>query len=240
MSSSTTAPRAWWQANPGAGLLHVEASLLRDELDNVFGWEMLQVGDWGPPGQLLRGARTRRQTAIGGLGQVQARAAQLPIASDSIDAVLLPHTLEYEIDPYAVIREVDRVLVGEGTLLILGFRPLGPWGMRALAARHGFPPGLKRVNREGRLRDWLKLLGYEVAPPRHYLYSLPMRRWGEPLPSQDSPAALRRGWWYPLPASAYILRARKRLFTLTPVRQRRSDRRRLLGGLANPTTQARL
>jgi hypothetical protein len=35
----------------------------------------------------------------------------LPIASQSLDLVVLPHTLEVASDPYACLREADRVLV---------------------------------------------------------------------------------------------------------------------------------
>ncbi len=64
-----------------------------------------------------------------------ASAAGLPIGSGSIDAVVLPHSLEIEPDPGAVLREAERVLVGEGQLIVLGFRPLEPVG----PARGGEP-----------------------------------------------------------------------------------------------------
>ena len=146
---------------------------------------------WGEGRALLAGARTRSQALVGtaagpGVDTVS-RLGSLPVLSDAIDCVLLPHTLEFEPDPYGLLREVDRVLAGDGKLLVLGFAPLSPWGLRAAAQRTGYPPGLRRLLSERRLRDWLRLLGYDLGETRHYLYELP---WGVP------PAAgcrMRRG-----------------------------------------------
>ena len=118
----------WWQEALGRALLSAESELLTEALEDVFGWELLQVGAWGNGRELLAGSRTRRQTILAARRfdrgpDVIGRASQLPIVSDSIDAALLPHTLEFAADPYSIVREVDRVLIGEGQLIVLGFRP---------------------------------------------------------------------------------------------------------------------
>src|SRR5208283_1731784 len=96
---------------------------------------------------------------------LQSQLESLPFASDSIDAILLPHTLELVEDPYAVLREAERVLCAEGCLMICGFNPWSGWGARRLFARllrrPPFPPGTRRVLSELRLRDWVALLGFD-------------------------------------------------------------------------------
>jgi SAM-dependent methyltransferase len=234
----TPGPASQWLRTPrGRSLLEGEATLVAEALDDCFGWEMLQLGAWGEGRALLAGARTRSQalvdTAAAAGVDVVSRLGSLPIASDSMDCVLLPHTLEFESDPYGLLREVDRVLAGDGKLLVLGFAPWSPWGLRAAATRAGFPPGLRRLLSERRLRDWLRLLGYEVGETRRYLYELP---WGDP------PAAgcrMRRGWVYPLPAGAFLLRARKRQHALTPLRPRLRERRPAVLGIAEPSSANR-
>lgn len=221
-----------WQAGVLArSVISSEAQLLHAALDDVFGLEMLQMGRWGEGRELLAQSRTRHQSVAaqkpGSDVNVVTRLANLPIASAAVDAVLLPHALEFEPDPHAVLREADRVLVGEGQLIVLGFRPASPWGWRARASRSGFPPGLKRVLSEGRVRDWLVLLGYEIIAVQRYLYSLPLDGHGD--------VSLRRGWFYPFPAGAYLLKARKRLYGLTPLRPRKRERRSLLGGALEPS-----
>jgi SAM-dependent methyltransferase len=231
---------AWWQGSLGRALLAAESELLGEALEDVFGWELLQVGAWGGARELLACSRTRHQTIVAAPGfgsgaDVMGRPSQLPVTSDSIDAVLLPHTLEFAADPYAIVREVDRVLVGEGNLLVLGFRPWSLWGVRARASRTGFPPSLRRILPERRVRDWLVLLGYEVVASRRYLYCSP---WGSGPAGEGTGRMLRRGFTHPLPGSAYLLKARKRIYTLTPIRPRGRQKPAVVGGLVKPTTRS--
>ena len=233
---------SWWDRALGRALIAAEAELLGEALEDVFGWELLQIGAWGNARELLAASRTRRQSLIAAAGfpahaDVIARASHLPIIADCADAALLPHTLEFAPDPYAVLREVDRVLVGEGQLLVLGFRPWSLWGMRARWSRSGFPPGMRRVLSERLLREWLVLLGFEVVAAQRYLYLSP---WSRGLASGEGTGRmLRRGLTYALPAGGYLLKARKRLYTLTPVRPRFREKSAVIGGLVKPTTRSR-
>ena len=211
--------RSFWRQPLGTALLAAESELLAEALDDVFGWEFLQVGAWGEGHELLSGCRTRRRAVVAPAeftrgADIIARPSQLPVARDSVDAVLLPHTLEFATDPYAILREVDRVLAGDGQLVVLGFSPLSLWGARALGSQAGFPPGIRRVLSPGRVREWLVLLGYEVTATRAYLHHQP---WGG---SSDTALAaeqmLHRAWYNPLPAGAWMLKVRKRVYTLTP------------------------
>jgi len=238
-----TALRAFWHSPLGQSLLTAEAQLLGEALEDVFGWEFLQVGAWGEGRELLAGCRTRRKIVVapaeaGGGADIIARPSALPIGRDSVDAVLLPHTLEFASDPYAIVREVDRVLSGEGQLVVLGFQPFSLWGLRARSSGAGFPPGMRRVLSAGRVREWLVLLGYEVVAARAYLHCTP---WGsravETATSEPSPL-LHRSWFNPLPAGAWLMKARKRIRTLTPVRLRlREKQAAVLGQLVKPTTR---
>ncbi len=233
--------RAWWRSPLGHAVISAESELLSEALEDVFGWEFLQIGAWGAGRELLAGARTRRHTVVAPStlaagADIIGRPAHVPIVSDSVDAALLPHALEFAADPYAIVREVDRVLVGDGQLLVLGFSPLSLWGLRARGTRSGFPPGMRRILSERRVREWLVLLGYEVVASRGYLYRSPWR--AAPEPQAGNARMLRRGLLNPLPAGAYLLKARKRLYTLTPViRPRFKEKSAVIGGLVKPTTR---
>jgi SAM-dependent methyltransferase len=239
MTDSDPVLHQWQRGQLGRALIQAEAQLLATTFDDVFGLELLQLGTWGVGRELLAPARIRRQSVVAESAQASAggdlvaRLAHLPINSASVDAVLLPHTLELAADPYAVLREADRVLVAEGQLIVLGFRPASLWGLRAAASRAGFPPGLRRILSAARVRDWLGLLSYEIVSLRPYLYRLPR----EPRGSIESaiPSILYRGWFYPWPAAAYVIKARKRVYTLTPIRPRLRERRPVFGGLAEPS-----
>jgi SAM-dependent methyltransferase len=232
-----SSPADWLSSPLGRQLLAAEGEMLRGLLDDVFGLELVQLGSWGASRQLLSQSRTRRQTVVApqaaraaGLEvDVVADLTQLPIQTATVDGVLLPHTLEFEADPHAIVREADRVLTGEGQLIVLGFRPVSLWGLRSYGSRRGYPPGHSQMLSMGRVRDWLGLLGYEVVLQRHYLYSRPWDT-GEASPRR----ILRRGLFNPLPSAGWMLKARKHLYRLTPIRHRFRERRPVFGQMPEP------
>lgn len=90
----------------------------------------------------------------------------LPFASNSLDLVVLPHALELAHDPHATLREVERVLVPEGRVVIAGFNPTSLWGLWQRLGLWGIHRSLVLPQGEfiayWRLRDWLRLLDLEV------------------------------------------------------------------------------
>jgi hypothetical protein len=128
--------------------------------------------------------------------------------------------------------EADRVLGAEGQLIVLGFSPFSFWGVRGAASLTGFPPGLQRMIAASRVRDWLALLSYEILTVKPYLYRMP--RALRAAPETAVPGILRRGWFNPWPAAGYLIKARKRVYTLTPIRPRLRERPRVWG-LAKPS-----
>ena len=233
----------WLAGALGQRVYALERKLVAEALTQVFGWHLLQIGEWGEDLELLSAARTQRKAILtqeavtsvhSGVMCIRSRLDALAIASDSVDAVLLPHTLEYAADPHEMLREVERILPGDGQLIILGFRPFSSWGLRNLLARSGFPPGTERFIAEHRLRDWLKLLGFEVTDARRYLFTWP---WGSAAPRRQRFLEYTGNALWPLFAGAYMLRARKRVYTLTPVQPRWRTRARVVGGLIEPTTR---
>ncbi|GHD65649.1 class I SAM-dependent methyltransferase [Jeongeupia chitinilytica] len=103
---------------------------------------------------------------------------QLPFANQSLDLLALPHVLDFCADPHAVLREVERVLVPEGRLLVTGFNPWSLWGLRKWRHR-GDAPWSGHFVALPRLKDWLKLLGMETVRGQFLCYGLPVQheRW---------------------------------------------------------------
>jgi SAM-dependent methyltransferase len=141
----------------------------------------------------------------------------LPFADDSLDLVILPHSLESSPDPHATLREVARVLVPEGRVLILGLNPNSLWGWRQMRDRwrhrlwHGrlYLPQTGEFIAPRRLRDWLSLLNFETEPMQCGCYA----------PSVQSPKWLKRSKvldqlgprWWPFLGSVYAQVAIKRV-----------------------------
>jgi SAM-dependent methyltransferase len=140
------------------------------------------------------------------------RYEELPFATHSIDLVVMPHILEFTDDPHQVLREVERVLVPEGQVIITGFNPYSMWGARQYLARLGAKPYLPRAGRFislPRIKDWLKLLSFDVERGRFGCYAPSVRserwlaRWGFLEKAGDR--------WWPFLGAVYMLTAVKRV-----------------------------
>ena len=236
--ASTHKVQEWLETPLGAALLQQEARVIEEALDGIFGEECLQLGLWGERRSFTRFARTQHCALIAdtpdGRPCAVADLHRLPVESDSIDAVLLPHTLDYSERPHEVLREVDRVLRANGHIVILGFKPAGLWGLRRLIPGAGMPPGAEQLISERRLRDWLKLLDMRIQGAQRYFF-----RW--PLPRRKVASAQKwerrgRALWPEL-AACYMLTAQKRVSTLTPVRPVWRRKPKVVAGLAEPSTR---
>lgn len=247
--------RSDWLSTPtGRQLLREELQEVRSALDSVFGDQFLQIGIWGDVG-FHRHARTQHATVAAEAlpAELITRPEQLSIATDSIDVVFLPHVLESHRHPHAVLREVDRVLRSDGHIIITGFNPVSLWGLRHFLSRRRFPAGGHRMITEHRVRDWLTLLDYSVDHAAVFNFRSPFFR--KSAATAQSPAGpddgalderLGRSRFAAFVdecrrrspfAGCYILVARKRMITLTPIRPVWKRRPRLVGGLVNPTTR---
>lgn len=232
--------RAWYEGRLGRLLLECERRELDEVLANLFGYYLLQVGAV-MDAYLLESSRIRHQLVVdsawpaepcrawpGQIASLCGRPQQLPVQSDSVDVVLLPHTLEFAPSAHEVLREVERVLVAEGHVVILGFNPWSVWGMRRLlrgrrrrhAPWHGTFRGVYRI------KDWLSLLGFDIVQVRPYFFRPPLQH-ETTMRRLEWLERLGRRWW-PVLGGAYLIVAKKRVTTLTPIKPRWRPRRSLL------------
>nr|MBA3562852.1 methyltransferase domain-containing protein [Gammaproteobacteria bacterium] len=229
-----TAIHKWLRTPLGQDLRATEERVVAHSLEQVFGVQLLQIGAWGRSGCLLEHGRTQRKALIGDSsagGSILGEPTELGIATDSIDAVLLPHTLELSPEPHRVLREVERVLIGEGCLLVLGFNPHSSWGLRRTFSRGRFPPGIEQFISERRIRDWLKLLGFEIECVHHYHLAPPFKRRSSSREPERVDA--ERSPWQRYLAAGYLVMAKKHVYTLTPIRPRWASRRKVMGAVSS-------
>ena len=230
----------WLNTPLGKRFLAEEQRLVRRALEQVFGEQFLQIGSWGVGDSFTPFARTQRTVLVDWrpetAAQVLSDTHALAVATDSVDAVLLPHSLELTPMPHALIREVDRVLRADGRLIVLSFNPGGLWGMRQALSTEGYPPGHRRPVLESRLRDWLALLGFNVDMRTRYCHALPLERLHR---LAGLPEESRASRWLPMLSGGYLLSAQKRVHPMTPVKPLwRRRRLSVVGGLAEPSTRA--
>ncbi len=232
--------RAWYGHGLGMLLLDIERGHLDEVLHDLFGYHLLQVGCFH--GQdLLAASRISHRVVLDAdiarqnvpSSPVCGCADELPIATDSVDVVVLPHTLEFEPDPHRVLREVERVLIAEGHVVVLAFNPWSLWGVwRWVLARRGIPPWSGRFLGLIRIKDWLALLGFDVVLVRQYFFRPPLQRDGVMRRLMFMEKIGARLW--PRLSGAYMVVARKRVTTLTPIKPRWRPRRSLVGVPARP------
>ncbi|HEY0721245.1 MAG TPA: methyltransferase domain-containing protein [Gammaproteobacteria bacterium] len=217
-------------------------------LTNLFGYHLLQLED-ALPCDLLLDSRIRhrmvmvsrdgvRRPARGETGQFIGEPDQMPIGNDTIDVVLCPHLLEYAASPHEVLREVERILIPEGHVVIAGFNPWSVWGlMRLLTGWNKRVPWCGRFYSSMRIRDWLALLGFDTVFTRTFFFRPPLRHAGL-LQRLDFLERAGSRWW-PRLGGIYIVVAKKRLTTLTPIKPRWRPRRSLLQGKLPEATARR-
>jgi len=138
--------------------------------------------------------------------------AELPFASQSLDLIVLPHVLEFAEEPHQVLREVERVLIPEGQVIICGFNPASLWGLRQVTGRltgaHFLPEHGEFISLP-RLKDWLKLLSMEVNRGHFGCYAPPCltEKWLSRFAFMEE-AGER---WWPYLGAVYMVQAIKRV-----------------------------
>jgi SAM-dependent methyltransferase len=233
----------WLDTPPGRYLQAWEQTQLDQAVADRFGFHALQLGL--PQIDALQANRMpHRWLASDVAGAVPAGGERvagrrvvlrcefgaLPFPNHSLDLVVLPHTLELAGDPHQTLREVERVLVPEGRIVLLGFNPASLWGLRQRMglmrqhmghSRSTFLPPTTDFIGYWRLRDWLRLLGFEVEGGRFGGYRPPFgsQRWLD-----------RFGWmeasgerWWPVLGAAYFVVAVKRVRGMRLVGWARKD-----------------
>lgn len=229
----------WQRSRRGRQVLALEEQQLRPALSGLFGRHILQIGSWGHGHRLLAAAEIPHHAVLGQIGAPDIEALidveDLPLQSKSVDAVILPHTLEFVQSPHALLREVDRILNDRGRIIILGFNPWSAFGVRSRVGlfRSQLPPR-GHFYSVARICDWLNLLGLETGQIVRFGVGFP---W---TPASTAYAPLRFSYWASLISSNYLLTARKRVIPVNRVEARkRAQVRSLLGAGVTPLTGVR-
>ena len=203
---------AWLASPPGHYVLDWEQRQLDGIVADIFGFNALQLGL--PQGDFLRANRIplRQRGGEHGPVDVQCNSTALPFASNSIDLVVLPHILEFSDEPHQILREVERILIPEGQVIIVGFNPLSLWGLKRKLDRSGEFPWNGSYLSMNRLKDWMKLLGFEVDRGHLGCYVPPVDqlKW---LQNWRFIENASKRWWN-FSGGVYVLRAIKRTHSM--------------------------
>lgn len=200
-------PESWDEMAQGQWLQQELNILLQPYWSKMFGYYMLKLGP------LAEGIdshystiRNQYHLSMAADADIKGSLTSLPIAANSIDAVVMPFCLEFSEDPHQVMREAVRVLTPQGHLLLIGFNPFGMVGLGKAGWRSRKQyPWCGQFYSEYRMRDWLKLLGNEVLSEQRAVYAS-LRGRNPPRPFQQ----LIFSHYFPRFGSVYLLMVKKR------------------------------
>lgn len=172
--------QSWYCTSLGATILCEMNTLLQDVLPDIFGYQGLQIGQLDPKSNLLECSGLHKKLVLGASAgfagaDLAGDALALPIASDTMNLVILPHTLDFCTDPHQVLREADRVLTRDGHLVIIGFNPWSLLGLRHLLFgwRATVPWDGEFYSRR-RMSDWLSLLNFRTLDDTSFFLRFPI------------------------------------------------------------------
>ena len=231
----------WYQTELGQFLLDELTEKLDPVLSTSFGYYSLQIGCAAESRSLLRSCRVRHHFNLDRHmlnTDICSHPGLLPISNDSVDLVILMHQLSTTDEPHALLREVSRVMIPQGKLVVIDFNPLSLWGLR-----HFFQSWLEQVPWSGhyfsasRLTDWMQLLGFDLQKQIKVGY----------LPPIQQPGVLKHlSWlekgmrnWLKFSSALNVLVFEKNMVPLTRVRARWITRKILPAKVATRPTAGR-
>ncbi|WP_339387469.1 class I SAM-dependent methyltransferase [Vibrio caribbeanicus] len=218
-------PHSWDQLRNGQWVSESIQIRLDEWCPKLFGYHLLKLG--GLSCELTSyNCNIQHQVHLdtqNPLSNVIADGYDLPFLEKSFDAVLMAHQLDYCNDPHRMLREVDRVVIDDGYLIITGFNPLSLIGLtRFMPWKKKYLPWSGRMFTPNRMKDWLGLLNYQILECDSYaVFSSPKSN----LLSVWLENSL--GEWASPFGSLYFIVARKRTYPLKPIKPHWKLKRKL-------------
>ncbi|NOS88558.1 MAG: methyltransferase domain-containing protein [Methylococcaceae bacterium] len=224
---------AWYETPRGKLLKELEADYLQRAMTVSCQQTVLQIGGLGWEDDFIDCTLYKNYTILdakglgcGGSRKIRAKAYCLPLQSDSVDMIIVPHLLEFDSHRFKTMREVERVLKPEGLLVVLNFNPWSVW------VRYQFLWDKKMADSWGghfisrsRILDWLKLLSFEVTVSSDFYLDTVESKQGNSIAYGPN-----------LLSTAYAIKAIKRRYNIIPLTPVKNEAPRLV--LVNTLTSS--
>lgn len=228
--------REWFETPLGQAVVKAQVEILNHVLPYQFGYHLFYSG-LSDPELVLQDSPIRHQFAVtqrpqaeSNLPQLVCSNSELPLESDSIDVAILHHTLDCDRHPHRVLREMSRVLIPGGSLIIIGFNPWSIWGGWKTVAKSvsSSPLWKARFISPYRINDWLSLLEFDVSGCESSYYLPPLQSFA----SSTLRGRIHWSWFQSMGdllwhqgGAAYVLVAKKSVSCMTPIKPKWSRQR---------------
>ena len=158
-----------------------------------------------------------------------------PLPGGSLDSLTLMYSLDVAREPHRVLHMADQWLAGSGYLVIVGFNPYSLWGLLRWVMRWfqttPWKAGFYSVHR---IRDWLKVLNYDIHYHTSFGHTPPLERVYQSRLCR--PYERFMSWLLPRMGAVNIIVAKRPLYPMTPTRQRLTHLEKpVAGAVAGPT-----
>lgn len=212
-------PRNWSELPAGEDLKGIVEQALEDVSRQMFGYHMVKLGDLSCQLELphcpikhVVGITDKVNDNNAVVGKSQA----LPFSENSVDAIVMAHELDFAQDPHQILREVDRVIIPNGQVAIVGFNPISAAGLlKFLPINPGQILHDARFFSSMRIKDWLHLLGFEVIEHQHVVFS---ELFFERKVNGNSRWQVWCQKYLPVFSSVYVIVAKKRVLPLSLIK----------------------
>ena len=208
-------PLEWFKSPLGHYLLRLEYGYINPIVMDTFGFYAIQMGNFDI--DFLDHSRIPNKFSLNSNhADLMASNEALPFEEASVDLLIAPHILEQMAEPYELLKEIRRVLIPEGRLIISGFNPMSLWGIKRLLSFDIDYPWNTKFIPLSKIKEWLPIIGLEMVEGKMGCYVPPIQQssWLKKLHTMEK---LGDRWW-PMLGGFYFLVIQKRVHGMTPIR----------------------
>jgi len=208
-------PQEWFKSPLGQYLLRLEYGYINPIVMDTFGFYAIQMGNFDI--DFLDHSRIPNKFSLNSNhADLMASNEALPFEEASVDLLIAPHILEQMAEPYELLKEIRRVLMPEGRLIISGFNPMSLWGIKRLLSFDIDYPWNTKFIPLSKIKEWLPIIGLEMVEGKMGCYVPPIQQssWLKKLHTMEK---LGDRWW-PMLGGFYFLVIQKRVHGMTPIR----------------------
>ena len=194
----------WFETKRGKDLLQLEQNILDQLFDHLFGYNIIQIGTHR---SLISNSRFKYKYSN---QQISYKPDGLPFENDSIDCIVLPHQ---DIDDGQIISEVYRTLIPHGHAIFINFNPWSPIGIKTFFSLSSEEPWNQNLESFTSFQNKILNYDFEIVNGKFFGYH-PNFKSASNLSNWDKIGDR----WFPLFANIYLIVARKKIITLTPIK----------------------
>ena len=208
-------PQEWFKSPLGQYLLALEYDYINPVVMDTFGFYAIQMGNFDI--DFLDQSRIQNKFSLNSNhADLMTSNEALPFDEASVDLLIAPHILEQMVEPYELLKEIHRVLMPEGRLIITGFNPASLWGLkRLLSFDIDYPWNAKFISLS-KIKEWLPIVGLEMIEGKMGCYVPPIQQssWLKKIHAMEK---LGDRWW-PMLGGFYFLVIQKRVHGMTTIK----------------------